>query len=322
MRHYLLPENGSFYKVNMHSHTTLSDGKQTPEEIKEIYKSNGYAAVAFTEHTHMHDLSHLTDDKFIAITSYEMAFADKESVPFTFYEGAPRCFNHTQALHLNLYSPDPHSTDIVDISDLKDSFTVESFNEAIRRAKEKGFIVCYNHPNWSLNTYPLYTQLHGLDGMEMINGASHRASDMDHAPHFYDQMTRSGQRLCAYAGDDNHITAHFFQAWTMVKAEKLSYGTLLDAIKRGDCYATEGPEIFELYVEDGKVTVKCSDAYGIYYSSGGRGKQARLDETYQSPISSATFTIDPNDICFRITVRDAKGKHANTRSYFLDEFEL
>ena len=33
MRKYLLPEHGNFYKVNMHSHSTLSDGKQTPEEL-------------------------------------------------------------------------------------------------------------------------------------------------------------------------------------------------------------------------------------------------------------------------------------------------
>ena len=37
MKQYLLPESGSFYKVNMHSHSNLSDGRQTPEELKEAY---------------------------------------------------------------------------------------------------------------------------------------------------------------------------------------------------------------------------------------------------------------------------------------------
>lgn len=31
MRQYLLPETGNFYKVNMHAHTVLSDGTQTPQ---------------------------------------------------------------------------------------------------------------------------------------------------------------------------------------------------------------------------------------------------------------------------------------------------
>ena len=65
MKQYLLPETGAFRKVNMHSHSTFSDGKNTPEEIKEAYKAKGYAAVAFTEHEHIIDVTHLTDDEFI-----------------------------------------------------------------------------------------------------------------------------------------------------------------------------------------------------------------------------------------------------------------
>ena len=35
MRKYLLPENGNFYKANLHCHSTVSDGTLTPEEMKE-----------------------------------------------------------------------------------------------------------------------------------------------------------------------------------------------------------------------------------------------------------------------------------------------
>ena len=31
MKHYLLPESGRFYKANLHTHTTCSDGCKTPE---------------------------------------------------------------------------------------------------------------------------------------------------------------------------------------------------------------------------------------------------------------------------------------------------
>ena len=40
MKQYLLPESGQFYKVNMHSHSTYSDGRWTPEEIKKAYNLN------------------------------------------------------------------------------------------------------------------------------------------------------------------------------------------------------------------------------------------------------------------------------------------
>ena len=45
----LLPENG-FYKANLHSHTTVSDGALTPEEAKKAYQAEGYSIVAFTDH--------------------------------------------------------------------------------------------------------------------------------------------------------------------------------------------------------------------------------------------------------------------------------
>ena len=31
--------NGNWYKGNLHSHTTVSDGKMTPEQSVEVYKS-------------------------------------------------------------------------------------------------------------------------------------------------------------------------------------------------------------------------------------------------------------------------------------------
>ncbi len=33
MKKYLLPEGGSFYKANLHCHSTYSDGEYSPAEI-------------------------------------------------------------------------------------------------------------------------------------------------------------------------------------------------------------------------------------------------------------------------------------------------
>lgn len=37
-------------KVGLHTHTTRSDGRVTPEESAAIYKAAGYDAIAFTDH--------------------------------------------------------------------------------------------------------------------------------------------------------------------------------------------------------------------------------------------------------------------------------
>ena len=68
----LLDSNKSFFKANLHCHTIYSDGKHTPEEVKEEYKKRGYSIVAFTDHEHIIDHSYLNDENFLAITAFEL----------------------------------------------------------------------------------------------------------------------------------------------------------------------------------------------------------------------------------------------------------
>ena len=61
MKEYILPQNGNFYRANLHCHSTLSDGKLTPEELKEIYKSAGYSVLAYSDHNVLIDHSDLNE---------------------------------------------------------------------------------------------------------------------------------------------------------------------------------------------------------------------------------------------------------------------
>ncbi|MBR5868897.1 MAG: hypothetical protein IKZ21_05575, partial [Clostridia bacterium] len=98
MKTYLLPENGNFYKANLHMHTAISDGKMTPEEVKEEYKKRGYSVVAFTDHEVIVPHTDLTDENFVAITAYEIA---------TNGEMPSGGFPFAQTYHVNLYAKDP-----------------------------------------------------------------------------------------------------------------------------------------------------------------------------------------------------------------------
>ena len=68
----LLPASGGSYKANLHCHTTLSDGRLTPEEVKARYLSEGYSVVAFTDHNVLVDHSDLNDGHFLALTGIEV----------------------------------------------------------------------------------------------------------------------------------------------------------------------------------------------------------------------------------------------------------
>ena len=71
--------------------------------------------------------------------------------------------------------------------------------------------------------------------------------------------------------------------------------------------------------EDGKVTVRCSEAKRIDYFTAGRRRQMRTAPKGGALLTEAVFEIDPNDVYFRIAVRDEDGEHASTRGYWLDE---
>lgn len=326
MRVYLLPQEGQFYKANMHSHSTLSDGHITPSELKNIYKQKGYSVFAYTEHSVYHDLREQLDDKdFITLPSYEAHLErDYARTPFpALVEGEAPAPSLAEAVHLNMFAIDPdkpmHEVDVSDIF----TFSVENTNELIRRGKEAGFLVSFNHPHWSLNTASFYNKLEGLDALEIINGAAYRSSALDHVPHVYREMAWNGKRLICIAGDDNHRFRHFFWAWTMIKAPELSHKAVMNALLAGNCYASAGPEIQELYVEDGVLHVTTSEAQGIYYSVAGRGKQAVLyTDNNGQPVTHAAFKIGKNDVFFHVTVKDMMGRPANTRIFYLDEADF
>ena len=72
MKRFLLPESGTFYKANLHCHTNLSDGHLSPEEVKRIYKEQGYSIVAYTDHDLFIPHPELADPDFLPLHAMEM----------------------------------------------------------------------------------------------------------------------------------------------------------------------------------------------------------------------------------------------------------
>jgi len=90
-------------------------------------------------------------------------------------------------------------------------------------------------------------------------------------------------------------------------------------LKNGDFYASEGPEIYDLYVEAGKVHIKCSPADRIFCTYQKRGAGIVLAENGK-PVTEAVFDANPEYGYFRITVRDERGYHACTNAYFPEDY--
>ena len=338
MRKYLLPENGNFYKANLHSHSNISDGMLSPAELKSLYTSRGYSVFAYTDHDVFIPHHDLTDDSFLVLSGFEAEFyierknPTKKTCHVCFIAKTPDitvqpCFNKEYARSGNAAS----HVDEVAFDEREEPFvrfySPESINSMIKTAREKGFFVTYNHPAWSLESFNEYSKYEGMHAMEIFNSECQKAGYESYAPHVYDDMLRLGKKIFVTATDDNHNffspddpRCSSFGGFTMIKAKSLDYTDVTDALFAGDFYASQGPEIYGLYTENGKIHITCSDAVSILFNTAYRTSQRRF-ASRENPINEADFDLKVTDTYFRITVTDAFGRHADTRAYFLSDIE-
>lgn len=335
MKKYLIKEEGNFYKANLHMHTTVSDGKMTPLEVKEKYKEKGYSIVAYTDHELMLPHNDLSDDSFLAITSTEISINQRKDCDF----------RYTKCYHLNILSKDPFRTEFNTFSEeimwlkhsyqyltdkqrevkYKRNYSVECINEMIKMANEEGSLVTLNHPFWSLQDYEDYIDLKGLWGVEWYNTGCAIVGYLDtYDP--IDFLLRKGENVFPLATDDAHKIDDCFGGFVMVKANDLKYETIYNALKNGDFYSSTKPLIYELFIEDGVINIKSSKVTKVFINAECRYNKVKADEN-----GFTEAKIDVNDYLnrndnvnkhqyLRITLIDEEGNEAHTRAYY--PFEL
>ncbi len=321
MKIVLLPDNLPYYRANLHCHSTVSDGKKTPQELKEYYLAHGYQIIAYTDHERLVCHNDLTDDTFLALNGYEVGVTESSSPDWT------RC----KTCHICLVALNPEKEDAVAEAGAR-VYTGAWVSDFMRRAAEDGFFVTYNHPTWSLESYPEYASYHNMHAMEIVNfGCQIEGYDDDNG-HCYEDMLRGGERIFCIATDDNHNgapddspTCDSFGGYTMIAAASLDYRAVTDAMMRGQFYASSGtsthvgPRIQSLVWEDGVVTVQTSDVREIAYITDSRG--CRLAHAADGEtISSASFRVREGERWFRLVVVDREGYKAYTNAYFPDTF--
>lgn len=330
MRTYLLPESGNDYKANLHCHSTFSDGKMTVEELKQRYTENGYSIIAYTDHDVFIPHPELADDTFLPLHGFEVEINEPVEVsPVT---------GKRKTCHLCFIALDPetiqqpcwhrsryqfgnavNNRDKVQFDDsLPDyvrEYSSEGISDMIRIGREKGFFVTYNHPTWSQESYPQYIGYKGMNAMEIVNSTCVTMGFDDRNGRVYDDLLRSGQRLYCIAADDTHGVKECFGGFTVIRAPKLEYRAVTDALMNGNFYCSEGPVIRDLWIEGDTVTVTVEGAREVTMTRGIRraGAVRQTDE----PVTEASFRIYPEDEYFRIVVTDAEGKCAYTNAYFV-----
>lgn len=165
-----------------------------------------------------------------------------------------------------------------------------------------------------------------MHAIEMFKGSSMNLGCDDYNPWVYDDMLMYGKKIYCVGVDDNHnffpnnsIRSDSGLAFTMIKAEKLDYRLLTKALVAGHFYASQGPEIYALWIEDNEVHIECSEADRIACNYCIKKAVCVFDEEGNG-ITRASFPIDLKFGYFRITVTDKKGLHTCTNAYFLEDY--
>lgn len=329
---YLISPLKKQYKANLHCHSTFSDGKKTPEELKAMYKAAGYSILAITDHETPKNHSYLTDEDFMMITGYEAYIRKSADCRYDVYGNE---------IHINLFARAPENETIVCfnpayckyISDEKKAlykkagstrpreYSVEYINEFVKTAKEAGYLAAYNHPWWSMESEADIMAYEGFFSMEMCNYSSYLISRLEYSAALYDKLLLAGKKIFCHSSDDNHNVKpegdpefDSFGAFTYIMPESFTYDGIIEAMENGRMYSSMGPVFKEISLDGNKVHIECSEVQEIRVFTGSKAPKRKFAPVGET-ITQADFEIDDRAKFVRVSVVDKYGKFADTRGF-------
>lgn len=280
-----------YYKLALHLHTTVSDGRKTPEEVAREYKADGYDAIAFTDHWKYGEGGELEGLKIISGCEYNIG--GNETIEGVYHV-------------VSLFTKENPN--------LKRDATPQEAVDAINAA---GGIAVLAHPFWSVNTPEDLINLDGVFATEIYNAVSDAGQSMrPYSDYFIDLCANKGAYPYIFATDDAH--AYYGKdnrlGWVMVKADELTDDSLLQALRRGDFYATEGPYL-RAYRDGNKLiidTSPCEIIGTISNLSWDRDRVLRGED-----LTHFEYEIREKDKWVRVEARDKNGKRAWSNIFVL-----
>ena len=336
---YLISPFKKQYKANLHCHSVFSDGKRTPQELKEMYKNHGYSILSITDHEAPKSHSYLNDDEFLAITGYETYVRPNAECRYDAYG---------KEIHINLFARDPKNEAIVcynskyckySAEELKEQYlkvgsqktreySVTYINELVKTANENGYIAAYNHPWWSMEDEVDILSYEGFFSMEMCNYSSYLIGRLEYNAALYDKMLLRGKRIFCHSTDDNHNVhpdgspqCDSFGGFTIIMPDSFTYDSVINAMETGEMYSSMGPVFKEVSMTGNKIHIECSDVERIMVFTGSKTPLRKFAPT-DATINSADFEIDDRAKFVRVSIVDKYGRFADTRGFFRDELEF
>ena len=297
------PAAARWYKGNTHTHTLNSDGDSTPDDVVRWYREHGYQFLVLTDHNFLTSVEglnalHGADEKFLVIRGEEVTdtFGDKAL--------------HINGLDVKSRVAPQGGSSVLDV--------LQRDVDAIRRAEGVPHI---NHPNfrWSISREELQ-QVRNNKLFEIFNGHPQvnnvGGGGTPGMEEVWDAILSSGTLLYGIAVDD----AHNFKApgspdvpgpgrgWVVVRAPRLEASAILDALERGDFYASTGVELADVQASAGEMKVAVKPTPFSRYRIQFIGKGGRLLQEITQP--AAAYQIRGDEGYVRARIVESNGRMA------------
>lgn len=283
---------GRFWKGNLHTHSTLSDGHLSPQAVCDFYRQAGYHFLALTDHFLRTYNFPIADTRPYRTDSFTTLIGAELHAGYTTFGSRW----HILAVGLPLdFAPPTES---------------ETGPQIASRALDTGAFVAAAHPCWYNLTESDILSLGPIHAIEIFNGTAHDHNDRADSWQTLEILLERGHHYSACATDDAHFhpdRADALLGWVWVKSKDLTPDALLLALKQGHYYSSTGPEIFDIRLENRRLTVRCSPASRVFVT----GSIYHARSVYGNGLTQAAFDLADFDSPYcRVIVRDSLGRRA------------
>lgn len=240
---------GRFWRGNLHTHSTRSDGVLDPAEVCRRYAAQGYDFLALTDHFvgaygyPIVDTAPFRTDRFTTVLGAEL------------HSGAMANGELWHILAVGL----PPDFAPPDAPDFRPREGMETGPGLAARAAAAGAFVAIAHPQWSGLTLADARGIEAAHAVEIYNHGCAAGCDRPDGAAIADLLLTEGRHLTLIATDDAHFhEPDHFGGWVMVRAPANEPGALLDALRAGRFYSTQGPALHDVAIEGDHLHVACS----------------------------------------------------------------
>ena len=298
-----------WYKGNIHTHTTESDGDEDPHKVVNWYRKHGYDFLVLSDHNHLTLLEYGSGRRHFR----KPLMVPGEEVSVQIHGGETPV--HINGVGISRVVEPIDAGDVV--------ATLQANVDAIVQA---GGVASINHPNfkWAFDHREI-SRVEGASLLEVFNG--HPGVNLYGAPGrpsceaIWDGVLSAGRVIFGVATDDSHNYHDFVpwlsnpgRGWVMVQADELTQEAIVDGLASGRFYASTGVTLTNLERSAEGIALEIDQERDFIYTTRFTGKEGVL--LAESTGLDAQYMADGCEDYVRATVISSSGPRAWTQPVF------